>query len=585
MAKLSFTAGMQTPALWQLRWQLRRATNHVLSASRRDQFIRMINGPAAAPLRPPPLRALGNRIWCWYREVKPLTQPLAGKTVCLFAHFDRDGLVEDYVLYHLACLQRTGAVIVFFTTGPALAATEINKLEPYCAAIVERENRGLDFGSWRTALLMYPQLAECQTLIVTNDSVYGPLSELGPTISKMAASGCDYWAATESRQIKFHYQSYFMAFHQSCLRHRAFRAECDNIALLGNKDEIVYIHEVCLKQRLAAHKLRGSAVVPIQPYLGLTDNPMFRFWRQTLLAGGPYIKVLLLRDNPHRQPLDDWPVVVSTRGYDPSLIARHHHLPKNAELVCFCDYDDIWLPHKLARQRAVLRDPEVALCHTDLAVVDARGKQLHPSCFLLERRNLDDYSLPQLILRNSVTGSTLAIRATLLPRLLPFPFQGPSPRFYHDHWTALHATLVGRIVAIREPLVHYRQHDGNQLGAAPARAAWRVARQQGLALLCRHPHLHLWSVEREWTLRQEWIKLLLKRAPSTPRPGARLDALAGWLQRRLGLVQLGRFVARHLIGQSDWLTPAALPVLLGRIAYDAQQVGLMRRAPGPHAGS
>ena len=227
------------------------------------------------------------------------------------------------------------------------------------------------------------------------------------------------------------------------------------------------------------------------------------------------------------------------------------YTPKDAQYVCYCDQDDLWAPQKLARQRAVLQDPEVMLCHTDLELIDGEGGTLHPSCFAFEQRNVEDYSLPQLILRNSVTGCTLAFRATLLLQLLPFPEQGVTPRFHHDHWTVLNATLRGKVVAIKEPLVRYRQHGNNVLGASAATSR-RPAELAHLPALLKTPRAHLTALEPDWTRRLSWIQLLLQRAPLQPNPAARLDVLFDWTQRRGGSAYLFKYAVPHLFRPDDF---------------------------------
>lgn len=295
----------------------------------RARLVRLLNGPAAEHL-PQPLISLGNRPWCRYREIKPLATSLRDETVCLFAHYDRDGLIGDYVVHHLACLQAAGVITILVSTA-LLRPEEAAKAAPFCAAMIERDNLGLDFGSWRTGLLVYPQIWECATLLFANDSVYGPMGKAGngdlrQLIERMAATGCDFWAVTESLQVRPHYQSYFLGFRKSCLRSAAFQRYCEGIKLLGDKDEIIHRYEIGLRKQLADAGLRGEALIPATPTrsaLAPKPNPTLHKWREGLAAGSPFVKVQLLRENPHHQPIGDWPEVVASYGYDPELIRRH----------------------------------------------------------------------------------------------------------------------------------------------------------------------------------------------------------------------------------------------------------------------
>jgi hypothetical protein len=93
--------------------------------------------------------------------------------------------------------------------------------------------------------------------------------------------------------------------------------------LLRNREEIIHRYEVPMTERFREKGLRGAVLVPARPGWGQAENPTLHRWREILAAGAPYLKVQLLRENPHRQPIDDWPEVVRTHGYDPGLIERH----------------------------------------------------------------------------------------------------------------------------------------------------------------------------------------------------------------------------------------------------------------------
>jgi hypothetical protein len=70
---------------------------------------------------------------------------------------------------------------------------------------------------------------------------------------------------------------------------------------------------------------------------------------------------------------------------------------------------------------------------------------------------------------SAVTGATLLFRAEWRHLLLPVP-----PQAVHDAWFALLLSAVGPVVAVSEPLIDYRQHGANQIGAARQSIGARV---------------------------------------------------------------------------------------------------------------
>lgn len=144
-------------------------------------------------------------------------------------------------------------------------------------------------------------------------------------------------------------------------------------------------------------------------------------------------------------------------------------LERPACYVAFADQDDVWHPQKLDWQLACLaaaeRDspPDTPIAvHSDLAVVDAQLRPIHPS--FLRYQGLwheTDRPLRTLVVQNFVTGCTLLFNRPLLELAVPIPPQA----LVHDWWLALCAAAAGRLEFLPQATVQYRQHAGNTIGA------------------------------------------------------------------------------------------------------------------------
>lgn len=140
------------------------------------------------------------------------------------------------------------------------------------------------------------------------------------------------------------------------------------------------------------------------------------------------------------------------------------------EYIALCDHDDIWEPTRLERSLAAMQgvaDGSVALAFSDASLIDASGKAIPGR--LWERMDLDAVqlaSLPaerlfeSLLARRAITGGTMTLRGDVARWALPIP-----KGWYQDEWMAQLAVLRGSAVAIAEPLMRYRQHAGNAVGA------------------------------------------------------------------------------------------------------------------------
>ncbi len=152
-----------------------------------------------------------------------------------------------------------------------------------------------------------------------------------------------------------------------------------------------------------------------------------------------------------------------------------------APYVAFCDQDDVWKPAKLsillARMHALEQRHGAGtplLVHSDLEVV---GPALEPIAGSYWRRAGIDSArcaLPQVLIKNPVTGCALLANRTLVDLARPVPPEAA----LHDHWLALVAAAFGRIEAVAEPLVRYRQHSANVVGAE--RYGWRMIVRRAL---------------------------------------------------------------------------------------------------------
>jgi glycosyltransferase involved in cell wall biosynthesis len=133
----------------------------------------------------------------------------------------------------------------------------------------------------------------------------------------------------------------------------------------------------------------------------------------------------------------------------------------------FCDQDDLWMPHKVERtlqamQAAEVDDPsKPLLVHTDLQVVDEHLTPIAPSYWHYQGIDPAYDTLNRLLVQNVVTGCTVVINRPLAEKATPIPKR----IIMHDWWVGLVASTFGRIVALPDATVQYRQHNANDTGA------------------------------------------------------------------------------------------------------------------------
>jgi glycosyltransferase involved in cell wall biosynthesis len=149
------------------------------------------------------------------------------------------------------------------------------------------------------------------------------------------------------------------------------------------------------------------------------------------------------------------------------------------ELIALSDQDDVWHPGKLAAAKAAFdADPSLLLLHTDARLVDAAGAPVGLTVLEAleitagERAGLErGDAFSTLLRRNLVTGATAVLRRELLAMAAPFP-----SGWVHDEWLAVIAAAAGTLRLLPEPLIDYRQHGTNQIGARRPTGADRWAK-------------------------------------------------------------------------------------------------------------
>jgi glycosyltransferase involved in cell wall biosynthesis len=155
------------------------------------------------------------------------------------------------------------------------------------------------------------------------------------------------------------------------------------------------------------------------------------------------------------------------------------------EIIALADQDDVWKPQKLAALESVLEEhPEAGYVFSDAELINERGAPIRTTLWNSIRFRgavLSNFSktrqVETLLRRNAATGATMIFRSCLKNVLLPI-----SPYFVHDYWIALLSSCLGAYgVPVPEPLIQYRQHTDQQIGAIRMSILQKVkwARQVG----------------------------------------------------------------------------------------------------------
>ncbi len=161
----------------------------------------------------------------------------------------------------------------------------------------------------------------------------------------------------------------------------------------------------------------------------------------------------------------------------------------SGDIIFLSDQDDVWETRKIEKITGEFkRNPEVGMVFSDVDLVDedlgSLGRTLYCEGLSYEERKIieggDLFSV--LLKRDVVIGSAMAFRSNYRKAIFPIP--DDMPDMIHDGWIAITVSAIAKSIFIDEPLVKYRQHEGQQTGVANyvpgvSRLKWRAAMEKG----------------------------------------------------------------------------------------------------------
>ena len=238
----------------------------------------------------------------------------------------------------------------------------------------------------------------------------------------------------------------------------------------------------------------------------------------------------------------------------------------DSSIFLFVDQDDEWKANKVERSLSEIielsRGPDSslpAMVFSDLEVIDETGNLIAKS--FANYQGLPppgEQPLHRLLHQNVVTGCTVCFNRPLLELAHPIPRSA----LMHDHWFGLCAKVFGKWSYIDEPLVKYRQHGENTVGAKSAVVLRSWLRADIYKMLFNYPFHLAQAVEQAEALKRRMLEhpdLISEDDLST------VDAFAGL--RRVGLLDRWKIGMRFFDGKRSLGERAFLLFVLAIIPW------------------
>lgn len=210
------------------------------------------------------------------------------KRAVVFAHYDKDNIVDDYVIYYIKALKEIAETIIFVSCNNIKNPECLNGLAD---KIIDEPHDEYDFGSYKRGFLyLQDRLDDYDELIFANDSCYGPLYPLEKVFSEMENKNCDFWGITKNnfgykKSIghffikRPHIQSYFVVI-KKCIFNKDFFVEfMKSITRQANKKLIISNYEIGLTELLLDKGYTYSAL--ISAYENINNITILK-WREII---------------------------------------------------------------------------------------------------------------------------------------------------------------------------------------------------------------------------------------------------------------------------------------------------------------
>jgi rhamnosyltransferase len=218
---------------------------------------------------------------------------------------------------------------VVFVTTAGLSDEGRSRLAGRADMVIERENTGYDFYSWKTGLeRCATELSGFDEVLLLNSSVLGPVKPLAPVFAAMDKRAIDFWGFTDNYETgTYHLQSFFLVFRRAVLASAAFRNFWRAMQPVSQREAVITAYEVPLLQYFTAAGFRGASYIELAKLrrrfkMNLFNrrkkfpmsNPTLLYPQLLHRYGMPFIKIELLRHNPRLANLRKLACRINRRG-------------------------------------------------------------------------------------------------------------------------------------------------------------------------------------------------------------------------------------------------------------------------------
>lgn len=212
----------------------------------------------------------------------------------IFVFFDKEGIVDDYVIFFLKELKKSLDRLLIICNGNMKKKGKKILLE-LSDEYLERKNEGYDVTAYKLGLQLhgFNFLADYDEVVICNATVFGPFYPFCDMFNVMNERDVDFWGISsfsgttfdpfgtiEYGYIPKHIQSYFMVFRRSLHQSPIFWDFFDRLPQIKNYFEAIGYYEAVFTKKMEEAGFRYSTYLEASELDGYTydilrDFPLY----------------------------------------------------------------------------------------------------------------------------------------------------------------------------------------------------------------------------------------------------------------------------------------------------------------------
>lgn len=212
------------------------------------------------------------------------------KRLGIFFFYEKNGVVDEFILYYLADLVKNLSELVVVCNGK-LSEQGDAAFRQFTDRIIVRENKGLDVWAYKTALDDYgwERLSEFDEVVMTNSTLMGPVRPLREMFDAMAEQqDLDFWglsihhgAKTNPfkgkhlyRYLPAHIQSHFIVYRKRFIQSPELQAYWNEMPMIESYTDSVQRYEAVFTKQFEDRGFKWDVYVKTDDLKEFTDYPL-----------------------------------------------------------------------------------------------------------------------------------------------------------------------------------------------------------------------------------------------------------------------------------------------------------------------